>query len=174
MDKRIELYEITGAYADAAAALMECETEEEYTAALEAFSAIETDLAEAGLIKAKALRNLQLVAAYRKTYEETFKAEAKRLEARRKAAESAIERLKNDVLFAMEAAGMERIRTDIGTWYIAPSMSCKVLDPYLVPQEFVKGYTPEIDKEAAKKHFAFTGEIIDGLEITQGRTVRFR
>lgn len=174
MDNRIELYEITGAYADAAQALMECDSDEEFSAILDRLTAIETDLAEAGKTKARILRNLQLLAAERRTREEFFKAEAKRLEQRRKAAENAAERLKADVLFAMETAGLENIRTDIGTWYIGSSTRVDVLDASKVPAEFVKGYTPEIDKSAVKKHFAFTGEIPEGLDVIQGRTARFR
>lgn len=174
MDNRIELYEITGAYADAAAALMACETDEEYSAALDALTAIECDLMEAGRIKARILRNMQLRAADHQTFEAFFKAEAKRHEQKRKAAENAAERLKADVLFAMETAGLERIRTDIGTWYIGKSIACNVTEPDKVPAEFVKCYTPEIDKAAAKKHYEFTGELIDGLEFVHGRTARFR
>lgn len=178
MDKlnnpRVELYELTSAYADVAAQLMACETEEEYADALEAFNAIETDMSQEAAQLARIMRNLQLRAAEHRTREEAFKAEGKRHEQKRKAAEAAVERIRERVLFALETAGLERIRTDIGTWYTSPSMSCKVIDPHAVPAEFVKGYAPEIDKDAAKKHFAFTGEIIDGLEITQGRTARFR
>ena len=178
MDKlnnpRVELYELTGAYADIAAQLMACETDEEYDAALNAFGSVETAMADEAAQLARIMRNLQLRAAEHKTREEYFKAEGKRHEQKRKSAESAIERIRERVMFAMETAGMERIRTDIGTWYTSPSMSCKVIDAAKVPAEFVKGYTPEIDKDAAKKHFAFTGEIIDGLEITQTRTARFR
>lgn len=175
MDKQnTELYEITGAYAEVSAQLMECETEEEFEEALKVFNAIETDMIETAEQKARILRNLQLRAAERRTLEDGFKAEAKRLEQKRKAAENAAERLKESVLFAMETAGMERIRTGIGTWYIGSSVRVEVLDANEVPAEFIKGYTPEVDKTAVKKHFEFTGEIPGGLDIIQGRTARFR
>lgn len=173
-DRNIQLYEITGAYAEASAALMECETEEEFAEALKIFDRIETDLEETAEQKARILRNLQLRAASRLALEEFFKAEGKRMEAKRKAAENAAERLKESVLFAMETAGMERIRTDIGTWYIGSSVRVDVQDAGKVPVEFIKGYTPEVDKAAVKKHFTETGEIPDGLDIIQGRTARFR
>lgn len=175
MDKlHVQLYDITGAYAEVSAALMECETDEEFDKALKLFEEIEVDLKEAAEQKARILRNLQLKAAERKTLEEFFKAEAKRLEQKRKAAESAAERLKENVLFAMDTAGLERIRTDIGTWYIGSSVRVDVQDADKVPVEFIKGYTPEVDKDAVKKHFAFTGEIPEGLDIIQGRTARLR
>lgn len=174
MDKRVELYEITGAYADAAAALMDCETEEEYAAALAALDAVEADLtAKAGQM-AMMLRNMQARAERQAAHAKTFKTEYERLNARAKATEAAAERLKERVLFAMETAGMERIRTDIGTWYIGKSISCNVVEPEKVPAEFVKAYTTEIDKAAAKKHYEFTGELIDGIEFIHGRTARLR
>lgn len=174
MDKRVELYEITGAYADASAILKACETEEEYDAALAVWETVNADQTTAFTATAKMLRNMQLRAAEHQTLEAFFKAEAKRHEQKRKAAENAADRLKERVLFAMETAGLERIRTDIGTWYIGKSISCNVTDPHKVPAEFVKAYTPEIDKAAAKKHYEFTGELIDGIEFIHGRTARFR
>ena len=174
MDKRVELYEITGAYADAAQALMVCETEEEVTAALAALDAVEADLNAKASAMAMTLRNMQARAERQAAHARTFKAEYERLNGRAKATEAAVKRLKERVLFAMETAGMERIRTDIGTWYIVKSLSTTVTDPAKVPEEFVKAYTPEIDKAAAKKHYEFTGELIDGLEFTHGRTANFR
>lgn len=174
MDKRAELYEITGAYADAAATLMECETDEEYAAALEALDAVEADMSTKAGHMAMILRNIQARAERQEAHAKTFKAEYERLNARAKASKAAADRLKERVLFAMETAGLERIRTDIGTWYIGKSISCNVVDADKVPAEFVKCYTPEIDKAAAKKHYTFTGEIIDGLEFIHGRTANFR
>lgn len=174
MDNRVELYEITGAYADAAAALMECETDEEYTAALEALDAVEADMSTKAGHMAMILRNIQARTDRQEAHAKTFKAEYDRLNARAKASKAAADRLKERVLFAMDTAGLERIRTDIGTWYIGESIACNVTEPDKVPAEFVKYYTPEIDKAAAKKHYAFTGELIDGLEFVHGRTARFR
>lgn len=169
-----ELYELTGAYADASVALMACETDDEYEEALKAFDEIEGALTDKSAGMARILRNLQARASVQKAQEEAFKAEAARLTARRKASESAAERLKERVLYAMETAGLERIRTDIGTWYIGSSIRVDVTDPNKVPSEFVRGYTPEIDKAAAKKHYEYTGEIIDGIEFVHGRTAKFR
>lgn len=174
MDKRVELYEITGEYADAAAALMECDTDEEYAAALSVLDEVEADLTANASAMAMTLRNMQARQQRQAAHAAAFKAEYDRLNARAKATEAAAERLKERVLFAMETAGMERIRTDIGTWYIGKSISCSVTDPDKVPAEFVKAYTPEIDKAAAKKHYEFTGELIDGIEFIHGRTARFR
>lgn len=174
MDNRIELYEITGAYADAAAALADCETEEEYEAALAMFDAVEADMTAKATSMAMAMRNMQARAERQAAHAKTFKTEYDRLSARAKATEAAAERMKERVLFAMETAGLERIRTDIGTWYIGKSISCNVIETDKVPAEFVKYYTPEIDKAAAKKHYEATGELIDGLEFVHRRSARFR
>lgn len=174
MDNRIELYEITGAYADAAAALADCETDEEYESVLSMFDTVEADMTAKAASMAMALRNMQARAERQTAHAKTFKAEYDRLNARAKATEAAAERLKERVLFAMETAGLERIRTDIGTWYIGKSISCNVIDANKVPAEFVNCYTPEINKAAAKKHYECTGELIDGLEFVHGRSARFR
>lgn len=174
MDNRIELYVITGAYADASAALKECETEGEYTAALEAWDAVETDMTTAFTATAMMLRNLQARAERQAAQAKTFKSEYERMNARAKATEAAAERLKERVLFAMETADLKRIRTDIGTWYIVDVPKCDVKDPHKVPNEFVKGYNPEIDKAAAKAHFVATGELIEGLDLRIEGSVRFR
>lgn len=174
MDKRIELYEITGAYADAAAALMDCETDEEYAAALDALDEVEADLSAKASAMAMALRNMQARQLRQAAHAAAFKTEYDRLDARAKATKAAAERLKKRVLFAMETAGMKRIRTDIGTWYIVDVPKCDVKDPYKVPNEFVKGYNPEIDKAAAKAHFVATGELIEGLDLRIEGSARFR
>ena len=174
MDNRTELYDITGEYANASAELKACETEEEYDAALKVWDSVKTDLTVTFTATAKMLRNIQARAERQEAHAKTFKAEYDRLNARAKASKAAADRLKERVLFAMETAGLERIRTDIGTWYIGKSISCNVVDADKVPAEFVTRYTPEIDKAAAKKHYTFTGEIIDGLEFIHGRTANFR
>lgn len=172
--EKLALYELTGAYADAAAALMDCETDEEYAEALAAFDAIEAGMQEKALSMACALRNLQMRELLQKSYADIYTAEARRMQAKSKSTAGAIDRLKERVLFAMETAGLERIRTDAGTWYIGTSVSVDVQDPDQVPEEFVKRYTPEIDKAAIRKHFDATGEILPGTDVIQKRSARFR
>lgn len=169
-----ELYELTGAYADAAAALMDCETDDEYAEAFQAFDAIEADIAEQAGSMARLIRNLQQRSAAEKAVSESFDSEAKRHRAKAKAMESAADRIKEKVTFAMEIAGMEKIRTHAGTWYIVEDVKVDVIDPEAVPDEFVKRVTPEIDKTALKRYIKATGEIIPGVNTTVTRGARIR
>lgn len=174
-DTRIyPMEDICIACADAAAALMDCETDEEYEAAMEALEKIEFERDQRALAFAGLLRNLQEKLARQNASKKCMWDEAKRRTAQCQSTERAIDRLKHYMYWCMELAGMTRIRTDIGTWYIAPDVKCKILDAKKVPEEFIKGYTPEVNKAAAIAHFKATGEIIEGLNLYVESEARLR
>lgn len=172
--KAPELYELTGAYADAAAALMACETDEEYSDALTMFDQVEADMTEKAESMARIMRNLKQRADAETAVCASFDQEAKRHRAMAKAAEAAAERIKDRVTFAMESAGLEKIRTRAGTWYIVEDVHVDVTDAEAVPTEFVRRVVPDVDKASLKRHIKATGEIIPGVNATITRGARIR
>lgn len=173
-----DLWEHSEAYACAAGRLMEAETAEEYDEALEEAlklfeEAAEDMQADAGAI-ARIYRNMQARLEVQKAQAAVHKKEADRLNARAKATENACERWKNAMCAAMEAHGIQKIRTDIGTWFTRDEIRVEVTDPYAIPAEFVNAQPPKPDVNAIKKHFRFTGELIPGVEITPAKGAQFR
>lgn len=178
MSALYDIFEHSEQYAFAAGKLMECETEEEYGEALEEAlklfdQAAEDMQADAGVI-ARIYRNLQSKQAVQEAEAAVHKQEYDRLNARAKATKNAAERYKSAMCAAMECNGLQKIRTDIGTWFTKDEVKVEVLDPYAIPAEFVNAQPPKPDLNAIKKHFKFTGELIPGVEITPTKGAQFR
>jgi len=70
---------------------------------------------------------------------------------------------------------VNEIQTGIGKWRLQlnpPSVT--VLDESLVPAEFRIPQPDKIDKTGILKHFKSTGEILDGIEVSQATGIRFK
>ena len=161
------LYELTAEYADMMARLDAAETDEEVAAIWEELSGMEGEITDKADMYARIMRNKRAEA-------EMFKAEAKRLTAKAKAAEGVADRLKGMVQDTMIHLGLKDIRTSIGKWRIQRNpASCEVIDPAKVPTEYHIPQPDTIDRAAILKAFRETGEIPDGCDITQSEGIRF-
>lgn len=98
---------------------------------------------------------------------EALRSEELRLHGIRTKKESTLERYKQYVKNNLEAMGVKRVDTEIGTISIAKSPSrVHVIDDFKVPDDFlVFTNTCRPDKIAILEHFKETGEVIDGVEI---------
>ena len=164
----MKLYELTEAYADLISRLEDCESLQEESEVLAAIDAISDDIATKGEAYARIMRNKMAEAA-------ALEAEIKRLQARKKSADNAVERLKENILYAMGMVGATELNTSIGKWRIqknAPSVA--VLDEAKVPEEFTVPQPPKIMKIAIMQHWKETGEIPEGCDIIHGEGIRFR
>lgn len=104
-----------------------------------------------------------------------FDKEAKRLTAKRQAAENVAKRLKQAMLDAMKLAGKVELPTSIGKWKVQSNpLSCEVLDINKVPQEWHIKCDDKIDKAGLIKHYKMTGELVDGCEFKQTDGIRFK
>lgn len=105
---------------------------------------------------------------------DAYAVEIKRLQMRKRAAESLEKRLKDNLLIAMEIVGSTEIKTSIGKWRVQKSpLSVNVLDLDKVPARFLIEQEPKVDARAILDEFKETGELFDGVEITQSEYVRF-
>ena len=162
------LYELTAEYAAIMAAL-EAETEEEYQAdMLEKLGALNEDIAQKGEGYARVIRNMQAEA-------DSLAAEIKRLQGMKKRREDAIERMKAGLLEAMKTAGADKLQTTIGRWSrrLNPP-SVVILDPKLVPSEYLIQREPDVDKRAVLNAYKSDGEIVSGTDIVRKESVSFR
>lgn len=104
-----------------------------------------------------------------------FDKEAKRLTAKKQAAENVAKRLKQAMLDAMKMANKTELPTSIGKWKVqANPLSCEVLDINKVPQEWHIKCDDKIDKVGLIKHYKMTGELVDGCEFKQTEGIRFK
>ena len=168
------LYEITGAYAELAAMLEDCETEEQELEIISQINQVSVDMSEKAEKYAYIRMNLKAEADELAAKAAIFKAEADRLSAMSKSRENNIKRLNDHLIFAMNVAGLKQLPTSIGKFYTQQTTSVEVLDAWAVPEEFTTPQPPKVDKNAIKKAFKETGELLDGVEITVTEGLRFR
>ena len=101
--------------------------------------------------------------------------EEKRLKARRTALENRVDRLKSAIQNAMELTGAKKLKTSIGNWSIQKNpLSVSAVDVEKVPARFLIEQPPKVDRRAILEEFKQTGELFDGVTITQSESVRFR
>lgn len=163
-----KLYELTEAYVDLLAMLEDCTTDAERDSIFEEINALDGAIADKGEAYARMMRNAQADA-------DAYEKEIKRLQAKKKAADNMIERLKNNIIFAMGIAGATELNTSIGKWRIQQNPpSVKILDPEEVPEEFALPQPPKISNALILAHWKETGEIPDGCDIVRNDGVRFR
>ena len=99
-------------------------------------------------------------------------AEIERLQKIKKANTEKMNRFKDYVKDNMQALGIEKIETPIGTLRVQKNpISVEITDEQLVPDEYKKEkITISVDKTAIKNNFKETGEIIPGTKIVTSKT----
>lgn len=172
--KHPEPYEITEEYANAYAALMDCETEEEYEAALTALFASEKAVNDMGEAFARILKNLAIKAEQQVIAAKLCKKEYERMMAKANSTDAAMRRIREKIRFALDVAGMERMRTPIGTWFKSSSAKVVVLDEAEVADEFKVEQPAKVSSALIKAHWEATGEIPDGCDMLITETSQFR
>lgn len=162
------LYDLTGEWLEAQQFVEECESDDERANALEYLLQTESSIEEKFGNITRMVRNLTAEG-------EALKAEEKRLEKRRKGCEASVERLKGYLYDSMKALSLKKFKTGIGTWSIQVNpISVTILDADKVPAKYHIPQPDKIDRAAIKKDHDETGEIIDGTDISQGESLRFR
>lgn len=163
----MKLYELTGEYIRLMQMLEDAfvEDEAEIAAAMEAVTGDIEDKADA---YARMMKNLLGDV-------DRLEQEEKRLKARRMALENCVDRLKTAIQNAMELTGTKKLKTSIGNWSIQKNpLSVSEVDVEKVPARFLIEQPPKVDRRAILEEFKQTGELFDGVTITQSESVRFR
>lgn len=163
----MKLYELTGEYIRLMQMLEDAfvEDEAEIAAAMEAVTGDIEDKADA---YARMMKNLLGDV-------DRLEQEEKRLKARRMALENRVDRLETAIQNAMELTGTKKLKTSIGNWSIQKNpLSVSEVDVEKVPARFLIEQPPKVDRRAILEEFKQTGELFDGVTITQGESVRFR
>lgn len=164
----MRLYELTEAYVSLLAQLEDAESDTERDQILHMILDAEGDIAEKAENYARIMKNAESDA-------KALEAEIKRLTAKKASADNTVKRLKEYLLFAMGVAGATEIQTTIGKWWTQKNPpSVTIVDEEKIPARFLVEQPPKVDKTAILREFKETGEVFDGVEITQTEGVRFR
>jgi len=116
---------------------------------------------------AKVMKNLEAQA-------KAIKDEEKRLAERRKSLENNIKRLKENLQEAMIFNNKKKIKTDLFSFNIQNNPpSLKVTDDLAIPKGYWIEQEPKLNKREILEDMR-QGAIVDGVEITQGESLRIR
>ena len=163
-----KLYELTDAYVSLMAQYEDAETDAEREQIVSAILEAENDIAVKAENYARLIKNAE-------SDSKALAEEIDRLRAKKQKADNLVRRVKDYLLFAMGLAGATEIRTSIGKWRIQKNPpSVTVTDIQKIPARFLIEQQPEVDRRAILNEHKLTGELFDGVEITQGESVRFR
>lgn len=164
----MKLYQLTDAYAELAALLDECESEEEAAQLWAQMDEVGASIAEKADNYARFLRNKQAEA-------NSLDEEIKRLQKRKRTAENQIDQLREHMKFAMGVAGATEIRTALGKWTVRRNPPrVEVLNESEIAPEFFEPQPPKLLKSKLQQHWKETGEIPDGCDVVQSESVQFR
>jgi len=98
--------------------------------------------------------------------------EIKRLQAKKKAIENKKEKLKNIVMYSLDAAKQSKYKTSLYSFNIRESESTKINDFDLIPRQFLRIKT-EADKKAIKESIK-EGYEIPGAEIVKNKSITIK
>lgn len=164
----MKLYELTDAYAELAALLDDCESEEEAAQLWAQMDEVGASIAEKADNYARLLRNKQAEV-------DGLGKEIERLQKRKRSVENQIEHLRDHMKFAMGVAGATEIRTTLGKWTMRRNPPrVEVIDESEIAPEFFDPQPPKLSKSKLLKHWKDTGEIPDGCDVVQSESMQFR
>lgn len=150
------IYELNKDYAELSAMLEAAETPEEIEAIQNTLEMIDLSIEEKIENTAKYMVNVE-------SDIQGLKTEIDRLTKIKKAKENAVERLKNNVEYAMKQKGLEKL--EVGTFkaYYKKSESVEITNLDVIPADYTR-VEIKADKVAIKKAIK-AGEVVDGAHI---------
>lgn len=150
------IYTLNKDYAELSAMLEAAETEEEIQAIQDTLEMINVSIEEKLENTGKFIKNTESDIT-------GIKAEIERLTAMKKTKENFVERLKNNVEFALKEKGLETLT--VGTFKAGyrKSESVEIINLDVIPADFTK-VEIKADKTAIKKALK-AGEVVEGAEV---------
>ena len=164
----MRLYDLAEEYAVLMAAYEETDDPEEQAEILDEIDRVNEGIGDKSEMYARMMRSADASA-------KMVGEEIKRLQRQKKSYENLAARMKSGIYEAMKMANADKLFTSIGKWYIQKNpWSATVTDQDKIPAKYLVHQPDTVDKTALLRDFAETGELIDGVEFTQGEGVRFR
>ena len=100
--------------------------------------------------------------------------EIKRLSALKKQKENAVKKLKEYVEFEMNGIGLNKVEGKLFKISFRKSKVVKVLDETKIPKEFIKVKTTESISKTDLGQALKNGEIIEGAELVENKTLQIK
>nr|DAW29067.1 MAG TPA: resistance protein [Caudoviricetes sp.] len=162
------LYNLSREFADLIDQLQSADNGIDRNAILSELDKLNENVADKCEAYAKAMLNLTAEA-------EALTAESKRMQVLASRKRLAVDRLKRNVQNALVMTGARKVETSIGAWSMRKNPpKCVITDAESVPVEFLIPKPPEVNKKAILDQYKETGEIPEGVDITQEESVSFR
>lgn len=162
------LYELTDQFKEAEYLYNTAESLEEMLEAEQYLIEAEVDLTEKAENIAKWIKNLE-------AERDTFKKESDRLAAKAKSFENKVISLKRYLQDNLEVAGVDKVKGELFTVSLQNNaMSLDIESIEHIPAEFKRTPEPVVNKRELLKYIKETGEVFEGVEVRQTRSVRIR
>ena len=162
------LYELTSEFKEAEYLYNTAETEEELLEAERHLIEAEVDLSEKAENIAKWIKNLE-------AERDIFKKESDRLASKAKSLGNKADSLKRYLQDSLEVAGVDKVKGELFTVSVQNNpISLDLSTTEHIPDEFKRVPEPVVNKRELLKHIKDTGEVFEGVEVKQTRSIRIR
>ena len=162
------LYELTDQFKQAEYCFNNAETEDEMLEAERYLIEAEVDLTEKAENIAKWIKNLE-------AGRDVFKQEAVRLSEKSRTLDNKASRLKRYLQDNLEVAGIDKVKGELFTVSLQNNpVSLDISSIEHIPMEFKRTPEPVVNKRELLKHIKDTGEVFEGVEVKQTRSIRIR
>ena len=162
------LYELTAEFKEAEHLYNTAESHEEMLEAERYLIEAEVDLSEKAENIARLIKNFD-------AERESFKKESDRLAAKAKSFDYKVSNLKRYLQDNLEVAGIDKVKGDLFTLSLQNNaMSLDIGTAEHIPDEFKRTPEPVVNKRELLKYIKETGEIFDGVEVKQTKSIRIR
>lgn len=162
------LYELVGNLKEFEYHYNQAETDEELLEAEKYLIDAEIELSEKVENIAKFIKNLE-------AERDIFKKESDRLASKAKSFANKADSLKRYLQDSLETAGVDKVKGDLFTVALQNNpISLDLSTTEYIPMEFKRTPEPVVNKRELLKHIKDTGEIFEGVEVKQTRSVRIR
>ena len=162
------LYELTDQFKQAEYYFNNAESEEELLEAERYLIDAEIELTEKVENIAKFIKNLE-------AERESFKKESDRLAAKAKSLDKKVNSLKRYLENTLEVSGIDKVKGQLFTVSLQNNpISLDLSSTEHIPMEFKRIPEPVVNKRELLKHIKDTGEVFEGVEIKQTKSLRIR
>lgn len=162
------LYELVGNLKEFEHFYNDAETDEEMLEAEKYLIEAEIELSEKVENIAKFIKNIE-------AERDVFKKESDRLASKAKTLDNKVTSLKRYLQESLVFAGVDKVKGEIFTVALQNNpMSLDISSIKFIPDDFKKVPDPVVNKRELLKHIKETGEIFEGVEIRQTRSIRIR
>ena len=146
----------------------QAETEEEMLQAEQYLIDAEVELSEKVENIAKFIKNLE-------AERDVFKKESDRLASKAKSFANKADSLKRYLQDSLEVAGVDKVKGELFTVALQNNpISLDLSTTEHIPDEFKRVPEPIVNKRELLKHIKDTGEVFEGVEVKQTRSIRIR